>query len=104
MSTQLKTVLIAGATGFLGAKITNAFLAKKEFEVLVLARKPSEKTDEFKSKGAKIVEGDLSDVESLKKVRTILFNFMVFIDDFPGDNRCGCSCVSRWQRSSWIAT
>ncbi len=79
MSTQLKTVLIAGATGFLGVKITNAFLAKKEFEVLVLARKPSEKTDEFKSKGAKIVEGDLSDVESLKKVCIFLKIFTHFL-------------------------
>jgi len=76
MATQ--KVLIAGATGFLGTKITNAFLQKKEFDVLVLARKPSERTAEFVSKGAKIVEGDLSDVESLKKVVNILtkFNFI----------------------------
>ncbi len=68
MSAEFKTVLIAGATGFLGEKIANAFLDKKQFDVIVLVRKANEKTDQLKSKGAKVVEVDFSDLEALKKV------------------------------------
>lgn len=69
MSTEFKTVLIAGATGLLGEKITNAFLNKKQFDVRVVVRKTNEKTERFKAQGAQVIEVDFTDVESLKKVR-----------------------------------
>lgn len=73
MSAEFKTVLIAGATGSLGEKITNAFLDKNLFEVRVAVRKTNEKTEKFKARGAKIVEVDFSNVESLKKVSIYLY-------------------------------
>lgn len=73
MSAQFKTVLIAGSTGFLGEKITNAFLNKKQFDVRVLVRKTNEKTDQLKAKGATVIEADFNDLEALKKVCHILW-------------------------------
>jgi uncharacterized protein YbjT (DUF2867 family) len=70
MSAEFKTVLIAGATGFLGEKIANAFLDKKQFDVRVVVRKANEKTDKLKAKGANVIEADFNDIESLKKATT----------------------------------
>jgi nucleoside-diphosphate-sugar epimerase len=77
MSNQFNTVLIAGATGFLGFKIANAFLDKKQFTVRILARKSSDKTDQLKSKGAEVLEVDFNDPEALKKVIHIVFYLII---------------------------
>jgi len=71
---SFKVVFIAGATGFVGSQITQAFLDKKSFDVRILTRaggvedeKKKVLLQEFVSQGAKLVESNLEDVESLKK-------------------------------------
>jgi len=68
-----KVVLIAGATGFVGKLIAEAFLEKKSFDVRILTRhgvtddKKKQILHELSSKGAHLVEGSTDDIESLKK-------------------------------------
>lgn len=68
MSSQFKTVIIVGATGDLGSKVTQAFLAKNQFDVSILVRKVSDKSKELERKGARVVETDFSNLDSLTKV------------------------------------
>jgi uncharacterized protein YbjT (DUF2867 family) len=80
MSSQFKTVLIVGATGDLGSKVTQAFLAKNQFEVRILVRGISDKAKELERKGARVVETDYSNLESLTKVRIcFVFNLLRFV-------------------------
>jgi uncharacterized protein YbjT (DUF2867 family) len=67
MSSQFKTVIIVGATGDLGSKVTQAFLAKNQFDVSILVRKVSDKSKELERKGARVVETDFSNLDSLTK-------------------------------------
>src|SRR5690349_19591010 len=70
---QISTVLVAGATGRLGHKIAEALLDSKKFkEVRVLVRSATlnddnkkDKVELLKKKGAVIVEGDVTDLNSL---------------------------------------
>jgi len=74
MSSNFKSVLIAGSTGFVGERITRAFLnAQPKWEVSVLAtaasqQEPSKKPlfEEYASKGAKIITGDVTKPETYK--------------------------------------
>lgn len=68
MSSQFKTVVIVGATGDLGSKVTLAFLAKNQFDVRILVRKTGDKAKELELRGARIIETDFSNLDSLKKV------------------------------------
>lgn len=56
-------VLITGATGFVGRRLTRRLLAN-DYDVRVLARSP-ESTEDLARRGAEIVEGDITDPESL---------------------------------------
>ena len=53
---------VTGGTGFLGRRIVRRLLERGD-EVLVLARDPA-KAEEARALGARIVEGDLSDVDA----------------------------------------
>eukprot|EP01119_Soliformovum_irregulare_P018835 TRINITY_DN5851_c0_g1_i2.p1 TRINITY_DN5851_c0_g1~~TRINITY_DN5851_c0_g1_i2.p1 ORF type:complete len:314 (-),score=89.95 TRINITY_DN5851_c0_g1_i2:56-997(-) len=70
---MVSKVLITGATGDLGEKIAHAFLKKpQEFETTLIIRKEGiankrEKVDQFRAKGAKIIEGDLDNLEDLAR-------------------------------------
>jgi uncharacterized protein YbjT (DUF2867 family) len=69
---MVKNILVLGSTGFLGQNITHALLDKKTYTVFILARGQSvnekkELYEAFKGKRGKVVEGDLSDVASLRK-------------------------------------
>ena len=68
MSSQFKTILVVGATGNLGSKVTEAFIAKKQFDVRILVRKTGDKAKDLELKGAKIIEADFSSLDSLTKV------------------------------------
>jgi nucleoside-diphosphate-sugar epimerase len=71
-----KVVLISGATGKQGGAVVDALLASpqaKDFTILALTRNPEGgSAQKLKSRGCKIVKGDLEDVpaifEEAKKV------------------------------------
>jgi nucleoside-diphosphate-sugar epimerase len=58
-------VLITGATGFVGRRLTHRLLAD-DYKVRVLARSP-ERAEELATRGAEIVEGDITELESLER-------------------------------------
>ena len=58
-------ILVAGGTGFVGTKVVHALRAA-ELPVRVLARKP-EKQDQLRAWGCEIVQGDMTDAESLRR-------------------------------------
>jgi uncharacterized protein YbjT (DUF2867 family) len=59
------TVLVTGGTGFVGPKIVHALRAADR-PVRVLARKP-EKQERLRAWGCEVVQGDMTDAESLKR-------------------------------------
>ncbi len=58
-------ILVVGGTGFVGTKVVHALRAA-EFPVRALARRP-EKQDQLRSWGCEVVQGDMTDAESLKR-------------------------------------
>ena len=58
-------ILVVGGTGFVGTKVVHALRAA-ELPVRVLARRP-EKQDQLRSWGCEVVQGDMTDAESLKR-------------------------------------
>ena len=66
-SNNSSTVLVAGATGFLGSEICRQLIAKnKNVKGLVRATSDSNKVAQLKELGVEIIEGDLKDKSSLK--------------------------------------
>ncbi len=59
------TVLVTGGTGFVGPKVVHALRAE-ERPVRVLARKP-ERQDRFRAWGCEVVQGDMTDADSLRR-------------------------------------
>jgi uncharacterized protein YbjT (DUF2867 family) len=59
------TVLVSGGTGFVGPKVVHALRAE-ERAVRVLARRP-EKQERFHAWGCEVVQGDMTDAESLRR-------------------------------------
>jgi len=57
------TILITGATGFIGRHLTECLV--KSHRIKVLVRKTSQ-TEDLENLGAELVYGDLGDIESLK--------------------------------------
>jgi uncharacterized protein YbjT (DUF2867 family) len=71
MSSQFKTVTIAGGTGTLGYHIAEAFLNDGSYDVKILRRKPETENEKAKllaSKGAEIVHADYDQKDDLVKV------------------------------------
>ena len=58
-------ILVAGGTGFVGTHVVHALRAA-ELPVRVLARRP-EKQDQLRAWGCEVVQGDLTDPESLRR-------------------------------------
>ena len=58
-------ILVVGGTGFVGTKVVHALRAA-ELPVRALARRP-EKQDQLRSWGCEVVQGDMTDSESLKR-------------------------------------
>jgi uncharacterized protein YbjT (DUF2867 family) len=58
-------ILVAGGTGFVGTHVVHALRAA-ELPVRVLARKP-EKQDQLRAWGCEVVQGDITDPESLRR-------------------------------------
>jgi NADH dehydrogenase len=58
-------ILVAGGTGFVGTAVVHALRAS-ELDVRVLARKP-EKHDTLRSWSCEVVQGDMTDPESLRR-------------------------------------
>jgi uncharacterized protein YbjT (DUF2867 family) len=58
-------ILVAGGTGFVGTKVVHALRAA-ELPVRVLARRP-ERQDQARAWGCEVVEGDMTDPESLRR-------------------------------------
>ena len=66
-SNNSSTVLVAGATGFLGGEICRQLLAKnKKVKGLVRTTSDPNKVSQLKESGVEIVKGDLKDRSSLK--------------------------------------
>ena len=66
-SNNSSTVLVAGATGFLGAEICRRLIAKnRKVKGLVRATSDPDKVAQLKESGVEIVEGDLKDKSSLE--------------------------------------
>ncbi|MBO0791608.1 MAG: NmrA family NAD(P)-binding protein [Ktedonobacteraceae bacterium] len=72
--TSLTTILVVGATGLLGEKIARELLAKESVTTRLLVRVASTGSAEKQARiralqaaGAQVVEGDLHDLESLKR-------------------------------------
>src|SRR5688572_14527491 len=67
-SNNSSTVLVAGATGFLGAEICRQLLAKnKKVKGLVCSTSDANKVAQLKESGVEIVKGDLKDKSSLEQ-------------------------------------
>lgn len=67
-SNNSSTVLVAGATGFLGAEICRQLLAKnKKVKGLVRSTSDANKVAQLKESGVEIVKGDLKDKSSLEQ-------------------------------------
>jgi uncharacterized protein YbjT (DUF2867 family) len=65
-----QTILIAGATGMLGSRITQYMLEQPDARVRLLVRSMASKADALlphTSKGAELIEGDLADTASLDR-------------------------------------
>jgi len=58
-------ILVAGGTGFVGTNVVHALRAA-ELPVRVLARRP-EKHDQLRAWGCEVVQGDMTDAESLRR-------------------------------------
>lgn len=58
-------ILVVGGTGFVGTKVVHALRAA-ELPVRALARRP-EKQDQLRTWGCEVVQGDMTDAESLKR-------------------------------------
>ncbi len=66
-SNNSSTVLVAGATGFLGAEICRQLIAKnRKVKALVRTTSDSNKVAQLKESGVEIVAGDLKDKSSLE--------------------------------------
>jgi NADH dehydrogenase len=59
------TVLVTGGTGFVGPHVVHALRAEDR-AVRLLARKP-EKQERFRAWGCEVVQGDMTDTESLRR-------------------------------------
>jgi len=71
----INSILIVGATGKLGEKATRAILQKKRFQIYLFTREASVSDaskskifDELKNLGAKIILGNLFEVDNIKKI------------------------------------
>lgn len=58
-------ILVTGGTGFIGPKVVHALRAE-DHPVRVLARKP-EKHDQLRAWGCEVVQGDMTDPQSLRR-------------------------------------
>lgn len=58
-------ILVAGGTGFVGTKVVHALRAAS-LPVRILARKP-ERQDQLRAWGCEVVQGDMTDAESLRR-------------------------------------
>ncbi|GBC02779.1 hypothetical protein RclHR1_04810010 [Rhizophagus clarus] len=88
MSSQFKTVTIAGGTGTLGYHIVEAFLNDGSYDVQILRRKPETENEKAKllaSKGAKIVYADYDQKDDLVKVLKGTDVFVSAINGLVGD-------------------
>ena len=66
-SNSSSTVLVAGATGFLGGEICRQLIGKnKNVKGLVRTTSDANKVAQLKELGVQIVEGDFKDKSSLK--------------------------------------
>ncbi len=66
-SNNSSTVLVAGATGFLGSEICRQLIGQnKKVKGLVRATSDANKVAQLKELGVEIVEADLKDKSSLK--------------------------------------
>ncbi len=81
-----RKVLVTGATGFIGARLTDKLCAVDEVDLTVLAR-DRHRAKRLKQHNVRIVRGNLSDARTLEKVvpeRGIVFNLA---HDFGGSAR-----------------
>jgi uncharacterized protein YbjT (DUF2867 family) len=78
-------ILVTGGTGFVGSHVVHALRAL-DHPVRVLARKP-EKQDRLRAWGAEVVQGDMTDAESLRRAAqgsdTVVH--LVALPPFSGD-------------------
>lgn len=63
-ATAERTILVTGATGFIGGRLAHA-LVKSGYDVRCLVRNAS-RAEELRGSGCEVVEGDVTDAESLK--------------------------------------
>jgi len=72
MTSELKFVLVVGASGSIGNKITKVLIRSNKFKVFVLVRNESKTDtkkvifDELKQEGATLINNDVYDVNTLK--------------------------------------
>jgi len=62
-----KTLLITGATGFIGKSLVKCLLSNKEYKLVCLVRKTS-KTDFLTKNGVETVLGDICDFAGMEKI------------------------------------
>jgi uncharacterized protein YbjT (DUF2867 family) len=80
-----KKIVILGATGTVGSKISEILL-NEGHQVTVLARH-TEKLEKFKSMGAKVLEGDVNDVETLTNAfKNADSAFLILPDNVKAEN------------------
>jgi len=63
-----RIITVFGATGVQGSSVINSILSDGTFTARAVTRNPSsESAEKLKARGVQVVQGDLWDVESLKK-------------------------------------
>ena len=90
-SNNSSTVLVAGATGFLGGEICRQLIAKnKHVKGLVRATSDANKVAQLKASGVETIEGDLKDKVSLENalhgVSTIISTVSSTLSRQEGDS------------------
>ncbi len=82
-----KRVLVTGATGFIGGRLTEQLLMAENVKVRALARTPG-KADRLASTGVEIVQGDVTDPASLRRAAEscqVVLHCAAFMHDAEAD-------------------
>ncbi|KAI9673858.1 MAG: hypothetical protein M1817_002064 [Caeruleum heppii] len=82
-----KLIVVTGATGTQGASVVDSFLKESGWKIRGITRDPSKASSKaLADKGVEVVQGDLADIESLKKAfqgANVIFGTTDFFSSAP---------------------
>ncbi len=71
-----KTILVTGATGFIGRHLTRRLIELDEYKVVAITRYP-EKAKELESKGIKVLKADITKKADLRKLNEFPIDIII---------------------------